>query len=91
MAERHSVAVKDTDGALKWFPVADAQRWQGTGPESGELFCVAGQWVLWDELSAGFGLPADVVDDAKALEWLTMNGFEPPAEIADLAARRRLQ
>ncbi len=88
---RETVAVPNADGSLAWFSISEAQRWIGTASGSGELFRVAGRWALFDELTALAGLPAELVDDARALEWLTLNGFEPPAELADFAERRRLR
>jgi hypothetical protein len=88
---RETVAILMADGSLAWFSISEAQRWIGTASGSGELFRVAGRWALLGELDAFSGLPAEIIDDARALEWLTLNGFEPPAELANLAERRRLQ
>jgi hypothetical protein len=36
------------------------------------------------------GMPAAVIDEVRALEWLTTNGLEPPAELATIAQQCRL-
>ena len=37
MTERQTVAVHDGHGQLRWFPVADADRWTAITMEGGEL------------------------------------------------------
>jgi hypothetical protein len=87
---QRTVAVRDSDGSLKWFSARDAQRWQGTALGSGELFCAGGRWIHLGEIEATLGIPADVFDNARALEWFTTNGLELPPELSDVAHRRRL-
>lgn len=89
--ERQTVAVVDGDGKLWWFRMEDATHWEGTTMEGGELFRVAGRWVMLAMLAEELGEPARFVDDEAALQWLTANGYAPPAELADCAERRRLR
>lgn len=91
MEDRQAVAARDADGTTWWFRVADAKCWPSTTAGGGELFLVAGRWVLLQALAAGFGIPADIIDDEAALLWLTTNGHEPPNELLEISDRRRLR
>ena len=37
MTDRETVAVKDAEGNLRWFPVADAEHWPPTTLDAGDL------------------------------------------------------
>ena len=90
MTERQTVATRDDDGNLWWFPVADAERWTATTLDAGDMYFAAGRWLLLPALADLTGEPARLIDDDAALEWLVCNGYSPPDELADCAARRRL-
>jgi len=93
MTDRQTVAVRDDSGNLRWFPVDDAQRWPGTTLNGGDLYRVAGQWVLMPPLAELLGEPARLIDEDEALTWLATNGYRPDGldELTDCAARRRLR
>ncbi len=91
MTNRQTVAVSDDEGNFLWFSVGDAQRWSGTTLNGGDLYRVAGQWVLVDELSDLTGEPARIVDEDQALRWLTCNGLASPDELMHCASRLRLE
>lgn len=90
MTERQTVAAHDTEGKLRWFPVADADRWTATTMEGSELFHVAGRWVILPGMAKVSGQPDQIITDDEALDWLDCNGFLPPENLNELAARRRL-
>ena len=89
--EQATVAARDTDGKLWWFPVADAQEWLGTTIKKGKLFRVARKWVLLEHIPALLGNPGTVVDDEGALSWLLASGYMPPSDLAACAAPRLLR
>jgi len=90
MSEWQTVAARDADGKLWWFPIAEAQRWLATTLVGGELFRVAGRWAL-SETAALLGEPARIIDDEAALAWLTRNGYSPPTSLAECADRNKLR
>ena len=90
MTERQTVAVYDSDGQLRWFPVTDVDRWMATTIEGGELYYVAGRWILLPGMADVSGQPAQIITDDEALDWLVSNGYSPPQDLDKPAARRRL-
>ena len=46
MTDRQTVATRDDDGNLRWFPVAEAQRWTATTLDAGDMYFAAGRWLL---------------------------------------------
>jgi len=90
MTDRQTVAVRDPEGNLRWFPVADAEHWHGTTLDAGDLYFVAGRWLVLPTLADLTGEPARIVDDDVALDWLVCNGYSPPGELAERASNRRL-
>jgi len=91
MNKRQTFAVSDADGNISWFPIAEAQGWAGTTLQDGDLFRAADRWVLLDADAALLGGPGRILDDDAALSWLVVNGYAPPAELAECAARRKLR
>ena len=91
MTDRETVAVKDAEGNLRWFPVADAQRWPGTTMDCGDMYFAAGRWLVLPTLADLTGEPARIVDDDQALEWFVRNGYAIPEALTDFADRVRLR
>ena len=91
MTERQSVAVRDTDGNLLWFPVAEAERWPPTTLDAGDLYRIGGRWIMRPWVSDVTGEPAQIVDNDKALEWFVSNGYAIPEALADCADRVRMR
>ena len=89
MTERQTVAVRDPEGNLRWFPVADAERWTATTLDAGDMYFAAGRWLLLPAMADLTGEPARIVGDDAALEWLVCNGYSPPDELAERASNRR--
>ena len=46
MTDRQTVAVRDPEGNLRWFPVAEAEHWHGTTLDAGDLYFAAGRWLV---------------------------------------------
>jgi len=46
MTDRETVAVKDAEGNLRWFPVADAEHWPPTTLDAGDLYRIGGRWIM---------------------------------------------
>jgi len=90
MTERQTVATRDDDGNLWWFPVADAERWPGTTLDAGDMYFAAGRWLVLPTLAELTGKPARIVGEDVALDWLVCNGYSPPGELAERASNRRL-
>ena len=46
MTDRETVAVKDAEGNLRWFPVADAEHWPPTTLDACDLYRIGGRWIM---------------------------------------------
>ena len=46
MTDRQTVAVRDPEGNLRWFPVADAEHWPPTTLDAGDLYRIGGRWIM---------------------------------------------
>ena len=91
MNEQQTVAARDSEGNLWWFPRAEAHHWESTTLQGGELYRAAGRWVLLPDLASLTGELARIIEEQEALTWLLSNGYAPPGELADFAQRRRLR
>jgi hypothetical protein len=89
--DRKTMAYRNAAGELRWFQLTDARRWAGNTVRRGSLFRVGEDWVVSEDLPALLGEPAKAVDDASALEWLLVNGYDPPAELMEIALRLQVK
>jgi len=55
MTDRQTVATRDPEGKLRWFPVEEALRWPGNTMDAGDMYRSAGQWLLLPTLAERTG------------------------------------
>lgn len=85
------IAARDSDGKLRWFNQECSTSWGPRHGEDGPLFVKDGIWILMPGLFESFKTTEGKIVEAEvALAWFIRNDYEPPEQIAEFAAERRL-